>query len=137
MSAALVSLGDLARRIDDEHRAATGAARTAIEHAIACGKLLLEAKAGVSHGGWLDWLRTNTALSVRQSQDYMRLAQNADALPAANARSTAHLTIDGALKLLAEPKPPREPKEPRPERATPRPEPSPAAQAHRQGGQAR
>ncbi len=49
MSAGLVSLDDLARRIDDEHRAATGAARTAIEHAIACGKLLLEAKAGVSY----------------------------------------------------------------------------------------
>jgi hypothetical protein len=46
----------LAARINAEHAAAHGAARTAIEHAITCGQLLLEAKAEVGHDVWLPWM---------------------------------------------------------------------------------
>jgi hypothetical protein len=37
------ALGDLARRINAEHDAAFKSARAALEHAINCGRLLLEA----------------------------------------------------------------------------------------------
>jgi hypothetical protein len=43
-------LSDLAERIEAEHAAALGAARSAVEHAVACGRQLSEAKARVPHG---------------------------------------------------------------------------------------
>ena len=51
------SLADLGARINEAHRLAIGHAGKAIEHAIPCGQLLLEAKAKVPHGKWLPWLR--------------------------------------------------------------------------------
>jgi hypothetical protein len=74
MSAQL-ALPELAQAIDREHQAAIGAARTALEHAAECGRLLLEAKASVPHGDWLPWLEANTSVSARQSQRYMRPCQ--------------------------------------------------------------
>ena len=38
--------------IRDEHKAAQRDHLSAVKHAIRCGQLLLEAKAGVSHGAW-------------------------------------------------------------------------------------
>jgi DNA N-6-adenine-methyltransferase (Dam)/Protein of unknown function (DUF3102) len=98
MSADLV-LPELAGRIEAEHQAVHRAARTALEHAAECGRLLIEAKSSVGHGGWLPWIEANLSFGERQAQKYMRLAQNTDALPDAN--SNSHLTIDGALKLLS------------------------------------
>jgi hypothetical protein len=91
----------LAERIEAEHQAAIGAARTAIEHAVECGKLLLKAKAQVGHGGWLAWLEAHT--SARQSQRYMRLAS---AAIEGKYDATSHLTIEGALAAIAAPKEP-------------------------------
>ena len=44
---------------------AIGHAGKAIEQAIACGRMLLEAKAKVPHGKWLPWLRDNITFSLR------------------------------------------------------------------------
>jgi len=90
----------LVHRIESAHRATVGAARTAIEHAIECGRLLAEAKALMRHGEWLSWVRGNLTFGVRQAQKYMRLAERADALP--NANSGAHLSINDALAVVAE-----------------------------------
>jgi hypothetical protein len=87
----------LAAEIDREHQAAHRAARTAIEHAIECGRLLLEAKALIPHGEWLPWLEANTMVSARQSQRYMRLTS---ATLAGKCDATSFLTIEGALKAL-------------------------------------
>jgi len=92
---------NLAERIEAAHQAVIGAFRTALDHAICCGELLTQAKAEVGHGGWLEWIRNNLTLKPRQCQGYMRLYANRDRL---NAQATAHLTIDGALQLLASPK---------------------------------
>ena len=101
-----LALPELATAIDREHRTAIGAARTALEHAAECGRLLLEAKASVPHGGWLPWIQANLSFGPRQAQKYLRLAEHAGEVP--NATSDAHLTIDGALALLAAPRnPPR------------------------------
>ena len=49
-------LATLANEINDLHDRATEAARTAIAHARECGELLIQAKAQVGHGGFLEWL---------------------------------------------------------------------------------
>lgn len=91
----------LAPQIKRAYQAAVGAARSAIEHAIECGKLVLEAKAQVGHSGWLAWIDADLSFGARQAQKYCRLVQHADALP--NATSDAHLGIDQALAVVAEP----------------------------------
>jgi phage N-6-adenine-methyltransferase len=89
----------LAERINAAHDAAHAAAKTAIEHAIECGRLLLEAKASVAHGEWLPWIEANLSFGARQAQKYIRIAKSAEELP--NANSNSHLTIDGALTALS------------------------------------
>lgn len=93
------NLEQLAVDINREHRAAESAARSAIEHALAAGRLLVEAKGQVGHGGWLEWLKENTEVSPRQSQRYMKLANNWPAIEG-KYDAASHLTIDGALRLL-------------------------------------
>jgi hypothetical protein len=73
--AASNSLTDLGARINEAHQLAIGHAGKAIEHAIACGQMLLEAKAKVPHGKWLPWLRDNITFGERSAQGYMRIAQ--------------------------------------------------------------
>lgn len=91
----------LAIEINAEHRAAHGAAEKALEHAAECGRRLLEAKALLPHGKWLPWLETNTEVVPRQSQKYMRLAENWNEIePQAN--SGSHLSINRALEAIAD-----------------------------------
>jgi hypothetical protein len=89
----------LAARIEAAHLAGHEAARSAIEHAITCGQLLLEAKAQVAHGEWLPWIEANLSFGVRQVQKYVRIAKHADKL--SNATSNSHLSIDGALTAFS------------------------------------
>ncbi len=99
---ALVALG---RRIEEEHEAARRDARSALEHALACGRLLIEAKAAIGHGEWLGWLREHTTVAPRQSQRYMRLAQHAEELEGkAKCDTGTHLTMRGVLAALATPR---------------------------------
>ncbi len=95
-------LGQLAARINEEHRQAEAHAVSAVEHAAKAGRLLVAAKAGCAHGTWLPWLEANVACSVRTAQAYMRVARRWDELAVKNA-DPAHLSIDGALRMLAEP----------------------------------
>jgi hypothetical protein len=50
------SLADLAARIRAEHEASTLAIKRGLQHAVTCGRLLIEAKAQLRHGQWLPWL---------------------------------------------------------------------------------
>ncbi len=95
-------LTTLATRINEEHRQAEAHAVSAVEHAAKAGRLLVAAKAGCAHGTWLPWLEANVACSVRTAQAYMRVARRWDEL-AAKSADPAHLSIDGALRMLAEP----------------------------------
>jgi Protein of unknown function (DUF3102) len=70
------SLTDLAARINTEHEAASEALRRSLDHAITAGTLLLEAKAQLSHGQWLPWLKTHCHVPERTARLYMRLARN-------------------------------------------------------------
>lgn len=124
------ALATLAAEINAEHEAADGHARKAIEHARAAGDKLLLAKAGVAHGQWLPWMAANCPkVSIRRAQEYMRVAREWPALQAKYAES-AHLTIDGALALLAAPTPePLPPVSAAPPAPATAPPPAPAAPA--------
>jgi hypothetical protein len=113
----------LATKIDGLHQAAFGAAEKAMELAAECGRCLIEAKQLVAHGKWLPWLEANTKVVPRQSQKYMRLAQHWSEIEA-KCDETSHLRlgIDGALDLIAEPKPkPKLVAKPKPKPAAPQP----------------
>jgi hypothetical protein len=92
-------------RINAEHHACEAAVGTALKHAVRCGELLEEQKAGMQHGDWLGWVERNFDGSVRVAQTYMRLWRNREALAGiANTQTSAHLSIEGALKALSAPK---------------------------------
>jgi hypothetical protein len=91
-----------AKRIEAEHRAAIGAARTAIEHAFECGRLLIEAKEQVGHGGWLAWVEGHLSFGARQAAKYMRLHRHRGHL--ANRTCGSDLGVNAAVGLLATPK---------------------------------
>jgi N6-adenosine-specific RNA methylase IME4 len=94
------NLDDLAARIRCEHEATISGIRRSAEHAMAVGDLLAEAKRLVGHGAWLPWIEANCQMSTRTAQDYMRLAKARSEIEA-NAQNSAHLSVLGAMKLLA------------------------------------
>jgi hypothetical protein len=95
----LTKLPDLAERINTEHRAAYGAAQTALEHAKRAGQLLIEAKRQTKHGEWLPWLQANVEFSPRAAQGYMRIAARWGELEA-KSETVSHLSLRDALALL-------------------------------------
>jgi hypothetical protein len=95
----------LAAEIENCHQAAYRAAEDALNLALRCGDLLIEAKAKIKHGEWLFWPETNTTVGNRQAQNYIRLAKNRPEIEAANTQRDSHLPVREAIALLAEPKP--------------------------------
>jgi hypothetical protein len=68
------SLTDLAARIRVEHEACDAALKRGLQHAVAAGKLLIEAKAQLKHGQWLPWLREHCGIPERSARRYMQIA---------------------------------------------------------------
>jgi len=93
------SLRDLAAKIRAEHEATSAALKSSVQHAIAAGALLIEAKALVKHGQWLPWLAENCAISERTAQLYMRCAKSRAEIEA-NTQCVADLTLNEAAALL-------------------------------------
>ena len=100
------SLADLAHRIKAEHEAVGRALKRGLEHAIAAGELLIEAKSQLKHGQWLPWL-DSCGVSERMAQRYIRLARNR-AVIEANPTPVSDLGIRGALDLISIPREPKE-----------------------------
>jgi hypothetical protein len=98
-----VALPDLAAQINEHHRAAERAVNEALRHALEAGRLLIEAKGLVAHGGWLPWLRENFEGSGRTARIYMMVARRWPELQA-NRQRAADLSLRGAVKLLTGPK---------------------------------
>jgi hypothetical protein len=96
------SLADLAARIRAEHEAAGGALKRSLQHAIAAGELLLEAKAQLRHGQWLPWLES-CGISERTAQRYIRLVRNREAIEA-KCDTLSDLSVSGALAMIAAPR---------------------------------
>lgn len=72
--------------------------RNAGQAIIEIGKRLNEAKAQLSHGEWLPWLRDKVDISERSAQDFMRLAKEYS-----KSAEIADLGASKALALLALP----------------------------------
>jgi hypothetical protein len=90
----------LALQINAAYADAEAASATAVDRAIRCGELLLEAKRQLPHGEWLPWLARNCPkISERSAQRYMRLAEHADMVRDKSARM-ADLTLEAAGNLI-------------------------------------
>ena len=101
----------LAAEIKRAHNKARTAASTCLECAIEAGKLLIEAKANVPHGRWLDWLRDNCDMQERTAQHYTRLAKHEDVIDIKSA-TVADLTVRSAVAEITKSRPSlREPAE--------------------------
>lgn len=100
--AGLLATQAKAAAINAAHAEARAHAARAVERAIEAGDLLLEVKDSLPHGEWLPWLEIHCPdISRRTAQGYMRLARD---LPT-EMRNAAHLTLNGAMRLLAPPRP--------------------------------
>jgi hypothetical protein len=93
------SLTDLAARIRLEHEATIAALKSSVEHAMAAGDLLIEAKKLVPHGQWLSWQRNHCELSARTIQLYMNLAKNRATIEKQIRNGVADLTLNEAAAL--------------------------------------
>jgi hypothetical protein len=99
-------LVDIAARIKVEHQAVAASLKRSIDHAIAAGELLLEAKDQIPHGQWLPWLEQHCGVTPRAAQMYMRVATYRAAIEL-KYEDISHLTIAGALAALAKPRLPK------------------------------
>lgn len=99
----------LAKRVRAEHKATEIAVTRSLEHALAAGDLLIEAKQLIGHGQWLPWLAKHCDLPDRTAQLYMRCARERILIEQAAIKSAtvADLTLRNATSLLAKspPKP--------------------------------
>lgn len=94
-------LENLATRINAEHRACDAAAGKAIEHAIRCGEMLLEAKGHREHGGWMLWLAANFEGSQDLANKYMRVARNSEpVINLTSEGSASPISLRGALEEI-------------------------------------
>lgn len=94
--------GDLAGRINAEHRACQQHGEQTLVHAIRAGELLHQAKSICEHGAWDNWLVQNFSASPRTARVYMQLFSNRETIEPKR-QSSAVLSVGGALKLLAPP----------------------------------
>ena len=75
-------------------------ANMATEAALKVGGLLRDAKVLVVHGEWEAWITTNTSISVRTAQAYMRLSTRLAELPEQEAQRVAGLAVRQAIKAV-------------------------------------
>ena len=69
-------LPQLLALIRAEHQASAVAMQRGLQHAMAAGDRLIEAKRLAGHGNWLLWLRGNYWMSVDTAHIYMRIAKS-------------------------------------------------------------
>lgn len=111
------SLTQLAAEINRLQQLIFAGHKTAFEHAAEIGQMLNQAKKlNGKHGEWLEWLRRSCPdLAETTARLYMRIADKGPELEAAakaNGQRVADLTVRGAARLLAKPKPDGAPRQP-------------------------
>ena len=98
----LPALDDLAKTINEEHEACRQAMRSAVDHAVRAGELLIEAKSGIAHGEWGEWIGTNCCFSDRTARAYMRLAKELPKLDDEKRQRVAEMPLREALTLIGD-----------------------------------
>jgi hypothetical protein len=81
---------ELPALINAAHEQVKQAFQRGAEHAIEAGRLLLQAKATVRHGNWLEWVGANCRFAERTAQLYMRLRRKA----CAGSKNATHCGFD-------------------------------------------
>ena len=115
--------------INEAHRRCLAAYTSALDEAIQCGALLEDAKIRIGRGNWEQWLANHFEASTRTAQMYMRLWRYREQIREVQKRKgLAHLGVEEATKLIAEPKPKPEPKPA--QENPPAPEPGPSSDPH-------
>ena len=94
---------NIAGAINAAHAGVEAAKREGARYATECGRLLIQAKETVPHGGWDAWLRLNTTVSPRTAQLYMRIARHVERDPA-KAQRVAGLSVREAAAEATGPK---------------------------------
>lgn len=94
---------NIASAINAAHAGVEAAKREGARYAVECGRLLIQAKETVPHGGWDGWLRLNTTVSPRTAQLYMRIARHVESDPA-KAQRVAGLSVREAAAEAAVPR---------------------------------
>lgn len=95
------SLADIAVKINAETTAAETSARSAMQHALAAGALLVQAKALVAHGEWQQWVEANCTIAIRTASAYMRLATRIETLPDLERQRVADLPVRDAIRAIS------------------------------------
>lgn len=75
--------------------------KMAVGEAVACGEILINAKALCKHGQWMDWLKQNAQVSDKTAQRYMRLAEKKEIVTNMNTQNLTEVYI--ALGLVKNP----------------------------------
>ncbi len=96
-----------AQDINTAHDKAQGSAKTAIEYAVECGRLLAAKKAELKHGEFMPWVGKNCDFDQRTANAYMKGAsQIGNALPiSTNIRKLFGVTPESARKKSKPPSP--------------------------------
>src|SRR4051794_803573 len=101
MGSDLTRLDDLASRINAEHAACESAMKEGLRRAIEAGRLLIEARGMVEHGGWAPWIRDHCRFGLRTAQGYMKVARYFGGLTGPEAQRVALLSYREALAEMA------------------------------------
>lgn len=109
MNQQLISLDVLALRINEQQDKIELAWGITLERAKEAGELLIEAKRLVGHGKWLPWLETNCRVCASMAEKYVKIAKGWDVLAGGDTEHVPNLSIRDAVKLLAKPRPAKEP----------------------------
>lgn len=97
----LVTAEALVARINEMDMKIRDATRNVVMHSAAAGRLLIEAKKLIAHGGWEAWVTEHLSCSARTAQTYMQLARGMDRLTPDEAQRVADLPLRDSLKLMA------------------------------------
>ena len=84
LSFAIARINELHAQADELAQKAKEVASKTIEIAIECGKLLIEQKAKLGHGNWLNWCKANLEFSADTAERYMRLYRKSTELISQN-----------------------------------------------------
>jgi hypothetical protein len=94
----------LGEKVRKHVKASKDAVQNFVEHAMAAGDALRQARDQVPHGQWGGWLKRHCGLNERTAQRYMQLAEHRAEL--ANPTRVSDLSLRTALNLIAKSHPP-------------------------------
>lgn len=97
-----MAVESLCEQIVTGHAAYQAAAETAIGHAITCGRLLIELKAKLPHGSYIEFIETNFTFTRQTARRYTNIAI-ADDRGELQMEHAGSISVREALKQIAPP----------------------------------